>query len=164
MGNTTDKIIEVFNVNCNTLRERQETVLLKEKRKLFRECYDEINDVNDKGHNILAVEKFKSLLFKVEDHNQFVLQELLEYETKRFLKAMYANILINNKDEIYQLHSKELQYDLEALEFLTRMIDEKEFIDEVEEVVETPKIIEEVKEDKQIDDLSDLMKELEAMI
>jgi hypothetical protein len=78
---------------------------------------------------------------------------------------MYANILINNKDEIYQLHSKELQYDLEALEFLTRMIDEKEFIDEVEEVVETPKIIEEVKEeDKQIDDLSDLMKELEAMI
>lgn len=164
MENTTDKIIEVFNDNCNTIRERQETILLREKRKLFKECYDEITEVGNKSHNILAVEKFKSLLFKLEDHYQFILQEQLDYETKRYLKAMYANILINNKKEIFHQHTKELEYDVEALDYLITMVDEKIFEDNIEvEVI--PSIIEAVSvETKQADELSDLMKELEGMI
>jgi hypothetical protein len=159
--NNTNKIIEVFNVNCKTLRERQASILLKEKRKLFRECYEEINEVNDKRHNILAVDKFKSLLFKVEDHNQFILQESLELETKRFLKALYANILLDNKDEVFHLHSNELEYDVEALEYLLKMIDEKSYTNEIEED-KSSVAIEETK--VEVDELSNLMKELEGMI
>ena len=186
MENNTKNIMNVFNENCNTIIERQEAILLKEKRKLFRECVDEITEGGNKSLNVMAIEKFKSLLFKLEDHNEYVLEELLEQETKRYLKAIYADVLIANKNKIIKQHTKEFEYDVEALDYLMKVVDEKEYPNEDSEniinsldsfEVDSEVVVDNDSKSKNEeidtyentiqqskDDLSALIKELEGMI
>ncbi|MGL5021095.1 MAG: hypothetical protein ACRC5R_03660 [Mycoplasmatales bacterium] len=115
MNITYEKIINVFSFKCNAIRSKQLDILKVEKNKLFNSAEEQIKICTSLKEKKLIIEKYKMLVFKLEDKNNFQMRIKLEEETKKFLKAIHASIKLELAKLERNTESLNIKEDLVAL-------------------------------------------------
>ncbi|MGL5020845.1 MAG: hypothetical protein ACRC5R_02295, partial [Mycoplasmatales bacterium] len=115
MNRTYEKIINVFCFKCNSIRSKQLDILKVEKNKLFTSAEEQIKTCTSPEEKKLIIEKYKMLVFKLEDKNNFQMRIKLEEETKNFLKAIHASIKLELAKLERDTESLNIKEDLVAL-------------------------------------------------